>query len=77
MRRDIDDVLTRLSRAVAAFDRHDLVLTVIPLAMVGALVAGELLSVPLEVALFGGFLVAAVAILDSLFLRPPSGLQRM
>ncbi|MFC6716807.1 hypothetical protein ACFQHN_04350 [Natrialbaceae archaeon GCM10025896] len=76
MRRDIDGVLYRVSRTVAAFDRHDFVLTAIPLAFVGAAIVGKLLAIPLEVAVFVGFLIAALAMIDGLFLHPPSGLQR-
>lgn len=53
--------------------RYDLVLAVIPTAFVVALLVGNLLSVSARVALVSASVVGALAVLDALFLNPPTG----
>ncbi|NLV13819.1 hypothetical protein [Haloarcula argentinensis] len=52
--------------------RHDLVLAVIPAVFVLTLAAAVVLDLSLQVAIAGGALVGAVAVLDALFLHPPT-----
>lgn len=51
--------------------RYDLVLAVVPLAFVGALVAGLFSSVSVYGALAVGALIGTVSVLDALFVNPP------
>lgn len=53
--------------------RYDLVLAVIPTAFVVALLVENLLSVSARVALVSASVVGALAVLDALFLNPPTG----
>ena len=57
------------------FGRYDLLLAIIPLAFLAALLASRLLGVPLETSMVAASVVGGLAVLDGLFLRPPSGLQ--
>ncbi|WP_254765752.1 hypothetical protein [Salinilacihabitans rarus] len=74
--RDIAGFSDRVRRLLHAAGRYDLLLATIPLAFAGAALVGELFDVPFEVALLAGAAVAFFAVLDGLFLRPPTGLQR-
>lgn len=71
---DSTDVLgpDRSGRADPSIDRYDLLLAVVPLALLGSVLAGEIVGVPLEGALFAGAAVATLAVLDGVFLRPPN-----
>ncbi|MEF8974356.1 MAG: hypothetical protein V5A15_05650 [Haloarcula sp.] len=52
--------------------RHDLVLAVIPAVFVLTLVAAVVLGLSLQAAIAGASLVGAVAVVDALFLHPPT-----
>lgn len=54
-----------------SISRYDLLLAVIPLVFLIAAVFGALLSVPLNLSLFGAALVGAVAVVDGVFWNPP------
>jgi len=56
-------------------DRYDLLLGLIPAAFVVAFLASRLLGLPFEAAVLGGAAIAALALLDGVFFRPPTGLQ--
>lgn len=51
--------------------RYDLVLAAIPSVFVVAVLAGNLLSVPPNVAVGAASLVATLALADALFVNPP------
>ena len=76
MTRDIATVLERLHRVRSAVDRYDLVLAVVPVAFLVAALARAAFDVPLEAALLGGFAISVLAVIDGLFLHPPSGVRR-
>jgi hypothetical protein len=59
------------SRTLPSLSRYDLVLALIPVAFLVSVVLGYLLSVPLRTTLTGASAVAALALLDALFLNPP------
>ncbi len=77
MNRDIaalvDDV--RIVDRGPTIDRYDLLLGLIPAAFFVALLASQLLALPFEATALGGSVVAALALLDGLFFRPPLGRQ--
>ncbi|MDT3436253.1 hypothetical protein [Haloarcula sp. 1CSR25-25] len=52
--------------------RHDLVLAVIPAVFLLTLVAAVVLGLSLQMAVAGASLVGAVAVIDALFLHPPT-----
>lgn len=52
--------------------RYDLVLAVIPVALVLTVGAAELFGLPNRAALVGGAVVGLVALVDALFLNPPT-----
>ncbi|MCL9813911.1 hypothetical protein [Natranaeroarchaeum aerophilus] len=54
-----------------SISRYDIVLILIPVVFLLAALFGSLLSVPLNVALFGAALIGAVAVLDGVFWNPP------
>jgi hypothetical protein len=56
--------------------RHDLVLAVIPAVFVLTLVAAVVLDLSLQAAIAGGSLVGAVAVVDALFVHPPTSGRR-
>lgn len=66
----------RLRRTVPTIGRYDLLLAIIPLALGGGLLAGAATGVPLETALVAGTVLAALAVIDGLFVNPPRGLER-
>ncbi|NLV05748.1 hypothetical protein GOC83_06300 [Haloarcula rubripromontorii] len=63
----VDHLLPRQSPT-----RHDLVLAVIPAVFVLTLVAAVVLDLSLQVAVAGGALAGAVAVIDALFVHPPT-----
>lgn len=69
------DVRQRLRRVHSSISRYDLLLTVIPVALFGTAAIGRTVGASLETALLTGATVALFALIDGLFLRPPSGLQ--
>ncbi|MDQ2073028.1 hypothetical protein ACODNH_06110 [Haloarcula sp. NS06] len=52
--------------------RHDLVLAVIPAVFVFTLAAAVVLGLSLQAAIAGGALAGAVAVIDALFVHPPT-----
>ncbi|AEM57874.1 hypothetical protein HISP_11640 [Haloarcula hispanica N601] len=52
--------------------RHDLVLAVIPAVFVLTLVAAVVLGLSMQVAIAGASVVGAVAVIDALFVHPPT-----
>ena len=52
--------------------RHDFVLAVIPTVFVFTLVAAVVLGFSLQTAITGASLVGAVAVIDALFIHPPT-----
>ena len=57
----------------AGVSRYDLVLAVIPAALLLSLLAGHLLSIPSRTALVAGAVVGLLAMMDGLFRNPPEG----
>ena len=55
------------------FSRYDLLLAVIPLAFVTMTAASALLDIPLETAMVVASVIGALAMVDGMVLRPPSG----
>lgn len=53
--------------------RYDLVLLVIPAALLVSLFAGQLPSVSIESALAVGSIVGVLTLVDALFVNPPNG----
>lgn len=53
--------------------RYDLQLLIIPLALLGALLATTTLSVSIELAMIAPAVAGSAVIVDGLFLNPPSG----
>lgn len=68
MASDYDD-FDRLRRRVS---RYDLLLAVIPAAYLVAAVVGQFLSVPWHVVFGSATVVCALALVDGLFIDPPS-----
>jgi predicted Kef-type K+ transport protein len=64
--------VTLLSRLRRSLTRYDLVLTVIPVALLVTVGAAELFGLPNRAALAGGALVGLVALADALFWNPPT-----
>lgn len=62
----------RLLDDLRSVTRYDLVLTAIPSAFVFSLLVAGLLSIPARNALVVGSIVGALALLDALFLNPPT-----
>ncbi|EMA15878.1 hypothetical protein [Haloarcula marismortui] len=52
--------------------RHDLVLAVIPAVFIFTLAAAVVLGLSLQAAIAGGALIGAVAVIDALFIHPPT-----
>ncbi|MGB9931342.1 hypothetical protein [Haloarcula amylolytica] len=52
--------------------RHDLVLAVIPAVFALTLVAAVVLGLSIQAAIAGASLVGAVAVIDALFIHPPT-----
>ncbi len=61
----------RLKRSRRSLTRYDLVLTVIPVALILTVGAAELFGLPNRVALASGAVIGLVALVDALFLNPP------
>ncbi|WP_247009017.1 hypothetical protein [Halorientalis litorea] len=57
---------------VAGLSRYDLVLVLIPLVLAASVFLGHLLSVPVEMTLAGASVVGTAALVDALFLNPPT-----
>ncbi|QCS44261.1 hypothetical protein FEJ81_03455 [Natrinema versiforme] len=66
------DLESRLTDYVATIDRYDLLLGLIPSGFAAAVLAGRLLGLPVETTLLWGVAIAAIALLDGLFVRPPT-----
>lgn len=62
------ELLNRFRRSVT---RYDLVLAIIPVALILTVGAAELFGLPNRAALASGALVGFVALADALFLNPP------
>ncbi|MFB6353731.1 MAG: hypothetical protein ABEJ92_06560 [Halobacteriales archaeon] len=60
-------------RVARRTSRHDLVLVVIPAAFVAALMAGMASPVSLHGAVAAASVVGGIALVDALFLNPPTG----
>ncbi|WP_254531616.1 hypothetical protein [Natrinema gelatinilyticum] len=77
VRRDITgiDSGSRLTERPSTIDRYDILLGSIPAAFAVAYLASRLFGLPLEAAVLGGVAIAALAMFDGLFFRPPSGLR--
>jgi len=58
-------------RPLDSLSHYDLVLAIIPTAILLGVVAGYLLQVPTRMALLAAALVGTVAMADALFLNPP------
>lgn len=66
----------RLVRRVrSSISRYDVLLAIVPVAFLAALLVGRLAGLPFEAALLGGVSIATLALIDGLFLRPPTGLR--
>lgn len=57
--------------SLEALTRYDLVLAIIPTVFLVAVLVGQLLSIPTQVALAGAAVLGAFAVCDALFLNPP------
>ncbi|QLG49183.1 hypothetical protein [Natrinema halophilum] len=64
-----------IAERLSTIDRYDLLLGSIPAAFAVTTLVSRMLNVPFEVAVLGGVAIAALALLDGLFFRPPTGLQ--
>jgi hypothetical protein len=51
--------------------RYDLVLAVIPMAFIAALLAANILELSMQTTLIAAAMVAALALVDALFINPP------
>jgi len=60
------------SRPGPSFTRYDLVLTFIPVALVLTVASAYLFGLPRRVALLGWAAVGVLALVDALFLHPPT-----
>ncbi|MGQ3411200.1 hypothetical protein ACT4ML_02925 [Natrinema sp. LN54] len=74
VQRDITgiDLESRLADYAATIDRYDLLLGLIPAGFAVAVLVGRLLDLPVETTLLWGVAIAAIALLDGLFVRPPT-----
>jgi hypothetical protein len=63
------ELLKRFRRSLT---RYDLVLTVIPVALILTVGAAELFGLPNRAALGSGAVIGLVALADALFLNPPT-----
>jgi len=75
--RDITGIVdrSRIDDQPLTIDRYDLLLGLIPTAFMVAFLASRLLSLPFEAAVLGGAAIAALALFDGVFFRPPTGLR--
>jgi hypothetical protein len=71
-----DGTVPQVVRRVTALSRYDLVLAVVPLALVLAAFTGAVSPLSLHATLAAGALVATLAVVDALFVSPPSGSGR-
>jgi hypothetical protein len=71
-----DGTVPKVVHRVTALSRYDLVLAVVPLALMLAAFAGAVSPLSLHAALAAGALVATLAVVDALFVSPPSGSGR-
>lgn len=62
-----------LARVARRTSRYDLVLVVIPAAFAAALLAGAVSAVSLHGAVAAASVVGGLALVDALFLNPPTG----
>ena len=65
----------RIADRLPTIDRYDLLLGLIPAAFVVAFLASQVFDLPVEAAVLGGVAIAAPAVLDGVFFRPPTGLR--
>lgn len=74
MDRDVTvyDVLDRLRRMRDRLNHYDLLLAVIPISFVIASVVAGLTGISLEAGLIFAALLGALAVIDGLFVHPPS-----
>ncbi|MDF9744570.1 hypothetical protein [Natrinema salsiterrestre] len=77
IRRDVTGIETvaRVADRLSTIDRYDLLLGLIPAAFAVAWLAGYFLDLSAQTTLLGGVAIAAIALFDGLYFRPPSGLQ--
>lgn len=68
-----DGIVPQVVRRGPACSRYDLVLAVVPFALALAAAAGLLSPLSLHATLAAGALVAALAVVDALFVSPPGG----
>ncbi|AFO57688.1 MULTISPECIES: hypothetical protein [Natrinema] len=66
------DMRSRLAEYVSMIDRYDLLLGLIPTAFAVAGLIGRVLDLSAETTLLAGVSIAAIAVLDGLFFRPPT-----
>lgn len=66
-----DGTVPKVVRLATARSRYDLVLAVVPFALALAVAVGLLAPVSLHASLAAGSLVAALAVVDALFVSPP------
>ncbi|QLK27500.1 hypothetical protein HYG81_07840 [Natrinema zhouii] len=62
----------RVADRFSTIDRYDLLLGLIPMAFAVAGLVGRLFGLPTEAALVGGVVIASLALLDGLVVRPPT-----
>ena len=67
-----DRIVSRTTDGATVVTRYDLVLAIVPVALLLGLATGLLSSVPLYAAMAIGSLVGAVAVADALFIDPPA-----
>lgn len=60
-------------RVARRMSRHDLVLVVIPVAFAAAILAGAASPVSIDGAVAAASVVGGLALVDALFLNPPTG----
>jgi len=65
-------IVSRTTDGATVVSRYDLVLAVVPVALLLGLAAGLLSSIPLHAAMAVGSLVGAAAVADALFVDPPT-----
>lgn len=65
----------RLRRIVSTISRWDLLLAIIPISFASAATVSRMLGVPLETGMLAASVIGVFALVDGLFLRPPTGLQ--
>lgn len=63
---------SRVADRFSTIDRYDLLLGLIPAAFAVAGLVGRILDLPTEVTLVGGVVIASLALLDGLVVRPPT-----